>query len=92
MVNFRIFETDQFNKDLNQLFGSLTNTPLTKLHTFVYPQLRIQPYFGKNIKKLRNYEPDTWRYRIRGFRFFYTIDERKKMVFMVSADNREGAY
>ena len=63
-----------------------------KLLSYVYPQLRQQPYFGKNIKKLKNYRPETWRYRIGSHRFFYTIDDRKKIVFMISADNRQDAY
>ena len=63
-----------------------------KLETYVYPQLRHQPYFGKNIKKLFNYEPETWRYRIGNYRFFYEIDSKKKTVFMISIDSRGDAY
>jgi mRNA interferase RelE/StbE len=47
-----------------------------KLIGHVYPQLRNNPYFGKNIKKLKNYSPDTWRYRIGGYRFFCEIDDK----------------
>jgi len=50
------------------------------------------PYFGKNIKKLVNYNPDTWRYRISSYRFFYEIDDQNKIVFMISVDNRQNAY
>ncbi len=32
-----------------------------KLDGYVYPQIRIEPFYGKNIKKLRGYSPDTWR-------------------------------
>jgi len=60
--------------------------------TYAYPQLRQNPYYGKNIKKLVNYDPDTWRYRIGDYRFFYTIDDHKKIVYMLAADNRQGAY
>lgn len=65
---------------------------MAKLQTYAYPQLRQQPYFGKNIKKLRNYSPDTWRYRIGDYRFFYTIDDRRKIVFMLAIDHRGSAY
>jgi len=59
---------------------------------YVYPQLKQNPHFGKNIKKLLNYNPDTWRYRISSYRFFYEIDDQSKIVFMISADNRQNAY
>ncbi len=49
-------------------------------------------HFGSNIKKLGNYDPPTWRYRIGDYRFFYTVDDKKKLVIMLSADNRQGAY
>jgi mRNA interferase RelE/StbE len=90
--SFKIFEADQFSKDLEHEFGNQREKIEEKLLSYVYPQLRQQPYFGKNIKKLKGYKPETWRYRIRGYRFFYTIDDRKKIVFMTTADNRTDAY
>ncbi|MDO8580860.1 MAG: type II toxin-antitoxin system RelE/ParE family toxin [Candidatus Omnitrophota bacterium] len=79
-------------KDLTNDFGGLQGQIHAKLRHFAYPQLTIQPYFGKNIKKLRHYKPETWRYRIGDYRFFYTIDDKKKIVFMIAADNRQNAY
>lgn len=92
MNNFRIFETVQFSKDLSQDFSGQQKRIKTKLATYVYPQLKQNPYFGKNIKKLTNYKPETWRYRIGNYRFFYEIDSRKKIIFMIAADNRSSAY
>lgn len=92
MSNFKIFETSQFFKDFTQEFGGERERIKKKLLSYVYPQLRQQPYFGKNIKKIKNYKPETWRYRIGGYRFFYTIDDRKKNVSMISADNRADIY
>ena len=92
MDNFKIFETDQFLEDLNQDFSGQQERIKIKLHTYVYPQLKQQPYFGKHIKKLRGYTPETWRYRIGDYRFFYTIDEPKKIVFMITVDHRGSAY
>ena len=92
MDNFKIFETGPFLEDLNQDFSGQQERIKTKLSTYVYPQLRQQPYFGKHIKKLKGYAPETWRYRIGDYRFFYTIDEPKKIVFMLSVDNRGSAY
>ena len=92
LTKFRIFETSQFLKDLEQDFSGQQERIKTKLVNYVYPQLKQNPYFGKNIKKLVNYNPDTWRYRVSSYRFFYEIDDQNKIVFMISADNRQNAY
>ena len=92
MANFRIFETKQFLSDLEKDFSGRQERIKRKLIIYVYPQLRHQPYFGKNIKKLRNYEPETWRYRIGNYRFFYEIAKQRKIVFMVAVDIRGSAY
>jgi len=54
--------------------------------------LRLEPHFGLNIKKLRNYKPDTWRYRIGDYRVFYTIDENDCLVLLLVVENRDKAY
>ena len=92
MDKFKIFETNQFLQDINQDFQGQQERIYKKLTTFVYHQLRQNPYFGKNIKKLISFKPETWRYRIGDYRFFYTIDDKKKIVFMIAADNRSNAY
>ena len=92
MDKFRIFETDQFLKGLKQNFSGQQERIKIKLVNYVYPQLKQNPYFGKNVKKLVNYKPDTWRYRISSYRFFYEIDNQNKIVFMISVDNRQNAY
>jgi len=78
--------------DLEQYFGGQQERIKTKLFTYVYPQLKQNPYFGKNIKKLVNYKSDTWRYRISSYRFFHEIEDKNKIVFMISVDNRQSAY
>lgn len=92
MAKFRIFETDQFTEDLAGDFKGRGERIRKKLSEYVYPQLRGNPYFGKNIKKLKNYEPDTWRYRIGSYRFFYEINERERIVYMLAADSRKDSY
>ena len=92
MNKFTVIETEGFLEDLNLDFSGQKDRVLIKLKEFVYPQLSHQPYFGKNIKKLRNYKPDTWRYRIGDFRFFYEIDDQKHLVVMIAADHRRDAY
>jgi len=86
--DFRIFETDQFLTDLYSRLGSRQEKIIARLRDDVYPQLRLQPYFGRNIKKLKGYRPETWRYRIGMYRFFYEIDDSRKIVFMIAIDTR----
>jgi mRNA interferase RelE/StbE len=90
--NYRIFETDQFQKDLKHIALSGHRRIIRKLLDFVYPQLRQHPHFGPHIKKLKNFEPETWRYRIGAWRFFYEIDEEEKIVSMLAAAHRSSAY
>jgi mRNA interferase RelE/StbE len=92
LSEFRVFETVQFQEDLERIAAGRREKLVTKLNGFVYPQLRSQPYFGKNIRKLRDFKPETWRYRIGPYRFFYIVDEKARIVFMVSADTRQGSY
>jgi len=90
--NYRIFETDQFQKDIRRLIKSGKSGIEEKLRQIVYPQLRQHPHFGPNIKKLRNFDPETWRYRIRDWRFFYEIDDEEHIIFMIAASHRGSAY
>lgn len=92
LAEFRIFETAQFLKDLQQDFSGQRERIQQKLTAYVYPQLRENPYFGQHIKKLKDFEPDTWRYRIGDYRFFYTIDGQRKLVSMLAIDHRGRAY
>ena len=89
---FRIFETQQFSRDLARLGPAAQKRIEVKLRDYVYPGLRENPYFGPNIKRLKNWEPATWRYRVGDWRFFYEIDDRQRLVFMIAADHRKEAY
>jgi mRNA interferase RelE/StbE len=89
---YRVFETEQFQKDLRRITRSGQSKIAHKLQEFVYPQLCEHPHFGPNIKKLRGFEPETWRYRIGAWRFFYEIDQDEGIVFMIAAHHRSGAY
>jgi mRNA interferase RelE/StbE len=89
---YRIFETDRFMEDLKKVALSFRETVEGKLQKYVYLQLRQQPHFGPNIKKLKVWKPDMWRYRIGSWRFFYEIDEEEKIVFMIAAEHRSTAY
>jgi mRNA interferase RelE/StbE len=89
---FKIFETDQFLEEMKANFRGQGSRIKQKLMEYVYPQLKGNPHFGKNIKKLKNYQPETWRYRIGRYRFFYEIDDREGIVFMIAADDRKDSY
>ena len=91
-MTFRIFETYGFLKDLEQDFGGRWEKIEKKLRDYVYPRLRVNPYHGSNIKKLRDFSPETWRYRIGNYRFFYQVNSEERIVFMIAADHRKRSY
>ena len=90
--DYRIFETQRFQKDLKAIARGGERRVLEKLRETVYAQLRIQPRFGPQIKRLKGYAPETWRYRIGIWRFFYEVDDEEKIVFMTAASHRGSAY
>ena len=92
MAEYRIFETDRFAKDLRAIARGGHERIERKLSELVYPQLSTNPRCGPNIKKLRGWQPETWRYRIGSWRFFYEIDEDERIVFMLAASHRSSAY
>jgi len=92
LSSYRIFETEQFTKDLEAIAQSGQGRVLEKLRASVYPQLRDQPHVGPNIKKLKAFTPETWRYRIGSWRFFFEIDEVERIVFLTAATHRGSAY
>lgn len=91
-MDYRIFETEGFLDDLEQDFKGRKGKIHKKLREYVYPQLKIMPWFGSQIRKLKDYTPETWRYRIGDYRFFYQIDEKNKIVYMIAAEHRKQSY
>ena len=99
---FRIFETDEFLKRFKRFPRKESHFLQRKLHEYIYPQLRKNPFLGPNIRKIKygaaptgtplRYTPDTWRYRIGDFRVFYLVDQPKRTVFVLSIDDRRDAY
>jgi len=92
LPDFRIFQTNEFLKKLGKLPSGESDFLEKKLREYVYPQLRVEPFFGKNIKKLRNYTPETWRYRIGNYRLFYIVNTEKKIIYLLTLDLRKDAY
>jgi mRNA interferase RelE/StbE len=73
--------------------AKLKNPKLEKdIRTIVYPQLRKNPFFGQNIKKLKGKFENVYRFRFRSFRLFYTINQNKVIVIMNSLKKRKDAY
>lgn len=89
---YNIFETQQFQNDLARLGPTVQRRIEAKLRHFVYPLLRENPHLGPNIRRLRNWEPPTWRWRVGDWRFFYEIDLHRRIVLMTVADHRKAAY
>ena len=90
--NYKIFETEEFSKKLSKIISREKSLIQKKLKNYIYPQLREEPHFGINIKKLVDYKPETYRYRIGNYRIFYIIDEDDKIVYILTIDSRKDAY
>ena len=90
--DYRIFETREFLRRLEKLPRRDAGAVRGKLEGYVYPQLRKDPFHDPNIRKLRSYTPDTWRYRIGRFRVFYIVDTAERTIFILTIDLRRDAY
>ncbi len=89
---YELFETNEFQKSIDKLQKKEATNIRKKLDSSVYPQLKEEPHFGANIKKLRGYSPETWRYRIGNYRVFYSLDEDDHLVLLLVVENRKDAY
>jgi mRNA interferase RelE/StbE len=92
LPEYRVFETDEFLRNLEKLSARDRNYIQGKLAEHAYPRLRAQPYYGTNIRKLRGYTPDTWRYRAGRYRVFYMVDEEDRTVYVLTVEARKDAY
>ncbi len=92
LSKYKIFETGQFIADLETIDKNKKNKLYNKIQNYTYPQLKANPFYGKNIKKLVNYHPPTWRYRIGEYRVFYEIDQKEKIVYIITMEIRSKAY
>jgi mRNA interferase RelE/StbE len=87
--DFLIAETESFQKLLAEpRYKGL----YSKIRDFVYPQLKKNPFWGANIKKLKGDLSDYYRYRLGDYRLFYRIDSDKVIVFIVTISHRKDAY
>ncbi len=88
MSEFKIAETQTFEKSIQKLSPKLYE----KIKTVVYPQLRKNPHFGPNIKKLKGPLEPYYRYLFGNYRLFYLIENDKVSVIVVDIRHRQGAY
>ncbi len=92
MINYKIFETNEFIKKIEKVSKKDKLFIEKKLKEYIYPQLKDEPHYGNNIKKLAGYKPETWRYRIGKYRLFYVINEVEKILYILSIDLRKDSY
>ncbi len=71
LYDFKITETKNFQKIKQQIDKKLYD----KIVNIVYPQLKLNPYFGTNIKKFKGKFEGYYRYRIGNYRLF--IEDEK---------------
>jgi len=88
LFQFDIAETKSFQKLKKKLDEKLYN----KIKTIVYPQLRSNPYYGTNIKKLKGELEGYYRYRLGNYRLFYIIENEKVIVVITNLKHRQSAY
>jgi mRNA interferase RelE/StbE len=86
---FQIAETSTFKKGVEtQSFQRYYK----KLIENVYPRLKVNPYYGPNIKRLKGDVKSVFRYRIGDYRLFYAVDPEKRYVYILTLENRKDSY
>jgi len=88
LFDFQISETRTFEKLKNKMDSKL----YIKIRDIVYPQLRSNPFYGSNIKKLKGEFEGYYRYRIGNYRLFYLIDNEQVLVVIVDLKHGQNAY
>ena len=75
MNKYKIAETDNYSKKISSKKFSLVYKKITG---DIYPMLRINPFFGMNIRKLKREYGNIYRFRIGNYKLLYYIEEKKK--------------
>ena len=88
-TNYRIAETHTFQK---KIASRAYHQYYPRIRNNVYPVVRDNPFFGANIKQLKGEFSSIYRYRLGGFRLFYSIDTENKLVFILDIVRRKDAY
>lgn len=88
MSKYQIAETKTFEKVKKKMDKKL----YFKIKNFVYPQLRENPFYGSNIKKLKDNLEGYYRYRLGNYRLFYLVEDNKLIIAIVTFKHRQEAY
>jgi mRNA interferase RelE/StbE len=88
LYDFKIAQTKEFEKNIKKLDLKI----YTKIKNIVYPQLKKNPFYGTNIKKLKGEYEGLYRYKIGNYRLFYIINNDKIIVIITTISHRQGAY
>lgn len=88
MFDFQIAETKSFQK----LKKKIDKKVYSKIVDIVYPQLKSNPFYGTNIKKLKGEFEGYYRYRLGNYRLFYLIEDEKVIVIVTDFKHRQDAY
>lgn len=86
---FSIAETTSFEKKIKK---SQYKSLYSKITSYIYPQLKKNPFFGPNIKRLKGELSKFYRYRLGNYLLFYKIEEERVMVFVIDIEHRKDAY
>ncbi len=86
LSKYQIAETKTFEKVKQKIDKKL----YLKIKNFVYPQLRENPFYGTNIKKLKDNLEGYYRYRIGNYRLFYLIEDDKLIIAVVDFKKKSG--
>ena len=88
-TNFKIAETDTFSRKIGKPeFKTIYN----KIVHYIYPQLRKNPFYGPNIKKLKGEFAHIYRFRIGQYRLFYTVETETIIIFIIDLAHRKDSY
>jgi len=86
-LKYQIAETKTFEKAKKKIDKKL----YLKIKIFVYPQLKENPFYGSNIKKLKDNLEGYYRYRVGNYRLFYLIEDNKLIIAIVDYKHRQDA-
>jgi len=88
LYDFQIAETKEFEKKIQKLDSKI----YIKIKNIVYPQLKKNPFYGTNIKKLKGEYEGVYRYKLGNYRLFYVINNEKIIIIVTTISHRQNTY
>lgn len=88
LYDFQIAETKNFETIKEKIDKKI----YSKIVNNVYPQLKSNPFFGANIKKLKGRFDGYYRYRVGNYRLFYLVESEKILVIVTDFKHRQNSY